>query len=127
MFPGHKYSSSAHRDRRKLSSENVISSRERMKTNICKFKSQSHKILRVGRDLKDCSIPKPPAIGRDTSHLTRLLKALSNLASSPGRVGASTTSLSKQCLTTLTVKHFFLTSNLNFFAFSLKTILKGEV
>jgi len=34
----------------------------------------------VGRDLKDHLVPTPSAIGRDTFHYTRLLKAPSNLA-----------------------------------------------
>jgi len=58
---------------------------------------------------------KPPAIGRDPFHQTRVLKALSNLALNPAREGAATASLGNlgQGLTTLVRKNFFLTSNLN--------------
>jgi len=53
---------------------------------------------------------QPPAMGRDTSHQTRLLKAPSNLALNTAREGAATASLGNLCqgLTTLTVKNFFL-------------------
>jgi len=53
------------------------------------------------RDLKDHSVPAP-AKGRDTSHMTELLKARSNLTWS-SRVGAPTASLGNllQHLTTL--------------------------
>jgi len=56
-----------------------------------------------------------PAMGRDTSHETRLLKAPSNLALNTAREGASTDSLGNffQCLTSLKVKNFSLLSNLN--------------
>ena len=55
----------------------------------------------------------PPAMGRDTSHQPRLPKAPSSLALSTSRDGASTASLGSlcQCLTTLTVKNFLLTSS----------------
>ena len=45
----------------------------------------------------------PPAMGRDTSHQTRLLKAPSSLAMKTSRDGASTASLGSLCwrLTTL--------------------------
>jgi len=53
---------------------------------------------------------QPPAMGRDTFHQTRLLKAPCNLASNTSREGAATASLGNlfQCLTTLPVKNFFL-------------------
>ena len=57
--------------------------------------------------LRSCTT-KPSAIGRDTFHYTRFLKAVFILALIASRKGASTTSLSNlfQCLTTLTVKKF---------------------
>jgi len=66
----------------------------------------------------------PPAIGRDTFHQTRLLRAPSNLASNTAREGAVTASLGSlgQGLTTLTVKNFFLILNLNLPSFSLKPL-----
>jgi len=56
-----------------------------------------------------------PAMGRDTFHQTRLLRAPPNVALNTAREGAATASLGKlcQCLTTLIVKNFFLTSSLN--------------
>ena len=63
-------------------------------------------------------------MGRDTFHYTRLLKAPSNLTLSTSRERASTSTLGNlfQCLTTLTIKNFFLTSNLNLSSFSLKPL-----
>ena len=63
-----------------------------------------------------------PAIGRDTSFQTRLLTVPSSLALNVYREGASTASLGNllQCLTTLTVKNFFLISSLNWPSSSLK-------
>ena len=55
---------------------------------------------------------------------TRLLKAPSSLALNTSREGASTTSLGNlfQFLTTLTVKNFFLISNINLPSFSSKLL-----
>ena len=55
-----------------------------------------------------------PAIGKDTSHLTRLLKASYRLALNASMEGASTTLQGKlfQCLISLTIKIFFLLSNI---------------
>lgn len=51
--------------------------------------SQNNSMLCIGRDLKDSS--KPIAMGRDTSHRTRLLKIPYNLAlNTPSRDGAFT-------------------------------------
>ena len=63
-------------------------------------------------------------MGRDPTHQTRVLQALSNLALSTAREGAVTASLGNvgQGLTTLTVKNFFLLSNLNLPSFSLKLL-----
>ena len=65
---------------------------------------------------------QPPAIGRDTSLQTRLLEAPPSLALNASREGAFTVSLGDlfQCLTTLTVKNFFLKSSLNLPSSSLK-------
>ncbi|KAK4825513.1 hypothetical protein QYF61_000026, partial [Mycteria americana] len=54
----------------------------------------------------------------------RLIKAPSNLALNTSREGVSTTFLGNlfQCRTTLTVKNFFLISNLNLPSFSLKLL-----
>ena len=78
-------------------------------------------MLWVGRDLSDRLVPTP-AVGRDTSQQTRLLTAPSSLALSASREGASPASLGNlcQCLTTLTVKNFFLISCLNLTSSSLK-------
>lgn len=48
-------------------------------------------------------------MSRDTSHQTRLLNALSNLALNTSRAGTTPTSLGNkfQCLTTFTVKEGF--------------------
>jgi len=61
---------------------------------------------------------------RDIFHQTRLLKAPFNLALNTARDGRATASLGNlgQGLTTLTVKNFFLISNLNLFFFGLKTL-----
>ena len=58
---------------------------------------------------------QPPAMGRDTFHQPRLLRAPSNLALSTAREGAATASLGNlgQGLTALTGKNFFPISNLN--------------
>jgi len=70
------------------------------------------------------SSPNPPAMGRDTFHWTRFLKALSNLALNTSRDGASTASLGSlfQHVTTLTGKNFFPRSNPNLPSFSLKPL-----
>jgi len=70
------------------------------------------------------SSSNPPAMGRDTFPQTRLLKAPSNLALNRAREGAATASLGNLCqgLTTLTVKNFFLISNLNLPSFHLKPL-----
>jgi len=83
-------------------------------------KSQNHRMHWVGMDLKD----HPPSNPHATFHQTRLLKAPSNLALNTAREGAATASLGNpgQGLTTLTVKNFFLTSNLNLTSFSLKPL-----
>jgi len=61
-------------------------------------------------------------MGRDVFHLIRLLEAPSNLALNTAREGAARAALGSlfQCLTTLTVKDFFLISKLNLPSFSLK-------
>jgi len=63
----------------------------------------------------------PPAMGRDSFHQTRLLRAPFNLALNAAREGAATASLSNLCqgLTTLRVKNFLLISNLDLPFFSL--------
>jgi len=63
-------------------------------------------------------------MGRDPFHQTRLLKDLPNLALNTAREGAATASPGNlgQCLTTLTVKNFFLISHLNLPSFSLKPL-----
>jgi len=60
----------------------------------------------------------------DIFHKTRLLKAQSNLTLNTANHGASTNSLGNlfQCLTILTVKKFFLMSNLDLLSFSLKLL-----
>ena len=70
------------------------------------------------------SSSNPPAMGRDTFHFTRLLKASSNLALNTSREGASTTSLGNlfQCLTILKVKNFSFVVDLNLLCFSLKPL-----
>ena len=71
--------------------------------------------------LRPCS-SNPRAIGRDTFHQTRLLKAPSGLALNTFWMGASTIPLGNllQCLTAFTVKNFFLVSSLNLLSFSFK-------
>jgi len=63
-------------------------------------------------------------MGGDPFLQTRLLNAPSSLALNTAREGAATPSLGNlcQCLTTLRVKDFFLTSNLNPLSFSLKPL-----
>ena len=65
---------------------------------------------------------QPPTMGRAATHQTGLPRAPSNVALNSSRDGAPTASLgsSFQCLTTLWVKNFFLTSNQNLLSFSLK-------
>jgi len=65
---------------------------------------------------------QPPAMGRDTFHQTRLLRAPSNPALNTAREGAATASVGNlfQCFTTLMVKNFFLISNLDLPSFSLE-------
>ena len=86
--------------------------------------SQNHGMAWVGRDLKDHESPTPLP-GRATSlpiYSTRLPRAPSNLALNTSRDRASTTSRGSlfQHLTTLLVKNFPLTSNLNLPSFNLK-------
>jgi len=50
-------------------------------------------MVSVGRDIKNDSVPTPSALGSNTFHHTRLLKAPSNLALNTAREGASTASL----------------------------------
>jgi len=71
----------------------------------------------VGRHLPSAGIfqgSNPPALGRDTFHYTMLLRAPSSLALNTARERVATISLGYrfQCLTTLSIKNFFLTSNL---------------
>lgn len=63
-----------------------------------------------------------PAMGRDSLHWIRLLRAPSSTALSTTRDGASTTFLDNlfQYLTTLSVKNLFPRSKLNLMAFGLK-------
>ncbi|KAK4807355.1 hypothetical protein QYF61_014886 [Mycteria americana] len=65
-----------------------------------------------------------PAMSRDSFNQSRLLRAPSSLALNVSRDGASTSSLGNpgQCLTTLSVKPFFLISSLNLPSFSLKPL-----
>jgi len=78
----------------------------------------------LGRDLMDHVVPIPPAMGRDTFHPTRLIKVPFSLVLNTAKEGASTASLRNlcQCLTTLTVKNFFLLSYLNLPSFILKPL-----
>jgi len=64
-------------------------------------------------------------MSRDIFNWTRLLRALSNLALSVSRDGASITSLGSLCqgFTTLMVKNFFSISSLNLPPVSLKPLL----
>ena len=78
----------------------------------------------VGRDLSDHLVPTPlPGAGTPSTR-PGCSKHPSNLALNTSRQGASTASLGNlfQCLTTLPVKNFFLTSNLNLPSFSLKPL-----
>ena len=86
------------------------------------IESQNHRMVWGGSGPLKSPGSNPSAVGRDTSHQTRLLKAPSSLALNASRKGAFTTSLGNlfQCLTTLTVKNFFLTSSLNLPFSSLK-------
>lgn len=65
-----------------------------------------------------------PVVGRDTFSWTRLLKAPFNLAWNTSRDGPSTASLGSlfQCLTTPTVKNFFVIANLNPLSFTMKLL-----
>ncbi|CAN0052273.1 unnamed protein product [Bubo scandiacus] len=67
---------------------------------------------------------QPPCHGQGHLPLDQVLKALSNLALNTAREGAATASLGNlcQCLTTVTVKNFFLISNLDLISFSLKLL-----
>ena len=58
---------------------------------------------------------QPLAMGKDTFHQTRLLRAPSSLALNAARERAATASLGNLCqgLTPLIVKNFFRMSNLN--------------
>jgi len=78
----------------------------------------------VGSYLIDHLNSNFPAMGRDTFHQTRLLKAPSSLAWNTSREGAATASLGNlgQGLTTLIVKNFFVISNLNLPSFSLELL-----
>jgi len=51
---------------------------------------------------------QPPAMGRDTFHQSRVLRAPSNLVLNTAREGAATATLCNLCqgLTTLTAKNF---------------------
>jgi len=79
-------------------------------------------LFELGGTLKIISF-QTPAMGRDTFHQTRLLRAPSSLALNTATEGAVTASLGNLCqgLTTHRVKNFFLISNLNLPSFSLKT------
>ena len=71
---------------------------------------------------RSCS--NPSAIGRDTSHYTKLPSAPSSPALNSAWDGASAASLGSlcQCLTTLIEENVFLIYNLNMFSFSLKPL-----
>jgi len=88
-------------------------------------KPQNHRMVRVGKDLKDHLVPTPPAMSRDIFHQPGVLRAPSSLALNPAREGASTASLGNlgQCFSTLMVKNFFLIPNLNLPSFSLQSFL----
>jgi len=85
---------------------------------------QNHSMVFVGRDLSRSPSFNPPAMGRDTFHSTRLLKALSKLALKTSREGASTAYVGSllQCLIALIGKNFFLTSNPNLLSFTLNPL-----
>jgi len=64
-------------------------------------------------------------MSRDTFQQIKFFKALSNLVLNTARKGAVTTALRNvfQCLSTVTVKNYFLISNLNLLlSFSLKSL-----
>jgi len=89
--------------------------------------SRNCKILEwfgLGRTLKTIRF-HPPAMGRDTTHQTKLPRAPSNLGLSASSDGTSTAPLHGQCqcLTTLIMQNFFLISNLNVSSSSLKPLL----
>jgi len=69
-------------------------------------------------------VQPPASMSRDIFNQTRLLRALSNLTLNVSRDGESTTSLGNlcQCFIALSVKNFFLVSNLNLPSFSLKPL-----
>jgi len=64
----------------------------------------------------------PRAVGRDTFHQPRVLRALSNLALDTAREGKTSLGNLGQAITTLTGKNFFLLSSLNLPSFSLKPL-----
>ena len=68
---------------------------------------------------------QPPCSEHGHPQVDQVLRAPSSLTLGVSRDGASTTSLGNllQCLITLTVTNFFLTSNLNLPSFSLKHLL----
>jgi len=76
------------------------------------------------RTLKTIHFHHLPSMGRDTFHQPRVLQALSNLALNLAREEEATASLGNlsQGLTTLRVKNFLLTSNLNVPSLSLKLL-----
>jgi len=63
-------------------------------------------------------------MGRDSFHQTKFLKPPSTMVLNTAREGVATASLDNlgQCLTILTVKNFFLLSNLNLSSFSFKPL-----
>ena len=77
-------------------------------------------MVRVGRDLKDHLVPAPLPLAGTSSTRPGCSELHPTLNTS--REGAATASLGNlcQCFTTLTVKNFFLISNLNLPSFSLK-------
>ena len=80
-----------------------------------------HRMLWVGRDLEDPSVP-PPCHGQGPLPPAQGAPSPDNLALNPAREGAATASLGSlgQGLTTLTGKNFFLISNLHLLSFSVK-------
>ena len=80
-------------------------------------------MLWVERDLKDHT-NSIPAVGRDNFHWTRFPRAPSSLALNTSRDNAFTASLGNpfQHLTTLIVKNFLVSSNLNIPSCSLKPL-----
>jgi len=78
----------------------------------------------VGTDLKDDLNPTPLPLTGTPSTRAGCSKAPFNLPLNTSRERASTASLGNlfQCLTTLTVKNFFLISSLKLHAFSLKPL-----